>query len=188
MESASWFRFAAVAALVPAALSLSGCLTLAIPENAPTPTQTDPITAPEAPSDWSALPPCPDIDGSPWSLTADYPIDAVESVGIIPECGDLWPDSGSGAFLSATLDPVTLGEIEALGTAIGDAGYELLVEDFDPETPSTEGYYGALDYYLAGDTSADFTRMTMEIYPSKTAEGDWIVYLDFLSPATRALG
>ncbi|MGB4136690.1 MAG: hypothetical protein WA971_09005 [Microbacterium sp.] len=194
-------RLALATTAVALTLSLSGCLYALIPEpgqgSGPAPesvapkdeatTATDEPVTPTGTVDWTSLPTCDDEGAMPWRLLDGFPAGIVDAVGLQPGCGDIWMPPGDAAIASTGFDPVTTEAIDRLGAGLTNAGYELLFDDFDPESASGEEYYGARDFYLNGEYEGDYTRTSLEIYPSDSASGQWTVFLDFDSPATRAV-
>ena len=176
-------------AQIPVTAPTSGTGPTAAPTSAPTTGQADIPTPTGNTPDWAALPGCPELtDMQPWVLVDDFPTAAVDAVGMVPACGDIWTRPNGDQFAGITVDQVTTAQIDALGEELRAARYVLVFDDFDPEVSSDAGYYGARDFYLDADTSGNGSKVALEIYPAYASETTWIVFIDFDSPSTRALG
>jgi hypothetical protein len=184
-------RFAAVSLVLAGsalAATLGACSLLAPAVPTTSTHQQDPSDSPQSgpPAGWASFDNCEGGPGVDWAWIDGFPADEFDSTGATADCGDTWPEDDGNTFIDVTAYAMTTDQIDEFGSALEASGYEKLVEDFDPTTPSGESYYGARDYYLDGISDGDFTRLAMEIYPGAEA-ATWVVYIDYLSPLTRQL-
>ena len=179
-------------AVLAAALLLGGCGLLpgapVIPTPAP-PGQTD-TPAGEAPAGWETLEHCDGApEHSPWVWVDGFPAAEFDASRAVPDCGDIWLQDDGETFAGIASFEISAAQLDEFGAALEGSGYQLLFDDFVPGTPAEgQTYYGARDFYLDGVYEGDFTRLAIEIYPSKVNPEQWTAYIDYLSPETRALG
>lgn len=175
---------------------LSGCVPVggaAKPADTGPPPDESATAAPSdeaaAPSGWSEFDACPSGSGIPWQWVDGFPAAAMDAAGARIMCGETAVGGAKREVYEYVFAVMTTDQIDGLGRDLEADGYELLVDDF-PAADKAAEYAGARDYYLGGDSAAGFTRVALEIYepPAGVSSGDgWAVYVDFVSPATRAL-
>ena len=146
-------------------------------------------TAAVAPEGWAEFDECPSGSGIPWQWVDGFPAAAVHESGAKVMCGETGIGGAKREVYEYVFAVMATDQIDGLGRSLEADGYKLLVDDF-PAADTAAEYAGARDYYLGGDSAAGFTRVALEIYepPPGVSSGDeWAVYVDFVSPATRAL-
>lgn len=184
-------RWSALAVGGALALGLSGCLSLlpvpvTVPGDPgdPIPVETDP-GAP-GPEGWATLPLCAGGPPDEWVWVEDFPVDEIEAAGIEPECGASYLDPPP-AYTSIADPAVSLDELNALGSALEAAGYELTAETFEPAQPGDPpGLAGSWEYSRGG--AEPTTVWIVNFAPGDDGPGSYYTYIDFESPATIALG
>jgi hypothetical protein len=165
--------------------TLSGCIFAgAVLEEA---TQFGPVNdrpVVDGPAGWEEFVSCEGGPRDDFIWIDGIPSDELDAVGIRPDCGDTWIESDGDHFMNVTDYSVTEAELDALDAALTAAGWERKWDDFVPaEEGSAPAGVGARDYYREGDT----VKFAIEIYSNPTAPVSYTAYLDYHSPATRAL-
>ncbi len=199
--------FGTIILVVASAMTLTGCLSGQIPTpgggatessspqspetsspdaTAAAPTETEPTST--AYDGWDTFEPCGHEYGVEWQWVDGFPAGEMEDNGLLPQCGELWLASrgASESLLSVMVDYVSAQTIADFGASLEDSGYVLDFDTFEPDAPPQDAFYGALIYYLDGDTGPDATVITIEAYGEAVHNDEFQIYIDYASPGTRA--
>jgi hypothetical protein len=186
-----WIRFStATAAAGALALGLSGCIPF-LPVPGPVPGNPgDPIPVEEDPSapgpdGWATLPLCANGPEDEWVWVDGFPVEQLEAAGFEPDCGSTYLDEDP-AYTSVADPTVTLEELEVIAGGLEAAGYVLTGNTFEPyEARDPAGLAGTWEYSRTGAEEA--TVWIVNFAPGDDGPDSYYSYVDFESPATRAL-
>lgn len=176
-----------VAAAITAAVavcSLSSCVLL--PSIVDEVSQNGPVNdrpVVDGPVGWTEFPSCEGGPRDDFVWVDGIPSEEIDAAGIVPECGDTWIEADGDSFVGVAEYALTDAQLDALDAALVASGWELKYDDFVAATASSPSELaGARDYYLD-----DETKLAIEIYNNATNPITYTAYIDFHSPATRAL-